>query len=279
MDFYYFGGGIGNNLVRKIEDHHFFGILFTYDSTQGDFFTRIARDIDVNKKIKYMVAIRPYSISPQYLHMINQSMNEICPNRLEINFISGHIKEHEKEVGGIVETINDSSSNIDRSNYLIKYMQVLNKMKNNTKKSFNLNYYISTSNEYVFDVAKKTNSKIIIQYKDYIKGHWTKYINYQSDIQIEQTGSDFDLSVKETIVSLAPVLRKTKKEIDELTKVFHTTDTAYFSYDEFEIFIEKLKKEGINKLMFIAWPEEEIKNFMDFVKYYKEKELATQVLS
>jgi len=274
MNFYYFGGRIGDSQVSDVEDHHFYGILFTYDVEQGDFFTQIARDIDLNKKIKYMVAIRPYSISPQYLMMISQSIYKISPDRLELNLISGHIKEHEKKSGGIMGSVNDLSSHIDRSNYLIEYIKVLDKMKKDNENSFHLNYYISTSNEHVFNVVKETNSKMIIQYKDYINGHWTEYINYQSDNQEQKRGSDFDLSNQQVIVSVAPVLRKTKGEVDELDKKLYTTDTVYFSYDEFETFIKKLKSDGINNIMLIAWPPYEVENFMNFVKYYKELEMS-----
>jgi len=273
MDFYYFGGHFGDKQVSDIEDHYFSGILFTYDISQGDFFTRVARDIDLTKKIKYMIALRPYAISPQYLFMINQSISNIMPNRLEINLISGHIKEHEKNKGGIIGLVNDNSSNIDRSNYLIEYVKVIDQMKKNKEYSSTPipDYYISTSNEYVFNVAKQLNNKMIIQYSDYMRGHWNNYINYQTNNQTIEKGSDFDLSGQQVMISMAAILRKTKEEVDELRSVFNTTDTAHFSYDEFEIFLEKLKKDGINQLMFIAWPPEEKENFMNFVKYYKEK--------
>jgi hypothetical protein len=193
------------------------------------------------------------------------------PNRLQINLISGHIKENEKDKGGVIGSVNDASSNIERSNYLIEYMKVINQMKKSGAYSFIPDYYVSTSNEYVFDVAKELNNKIIIQYSDYMRGHWNNYINYQTNNQIVKKGSDFDVSGQQVMVSIAPVLRKTKEEIDKLPLVLHQTDTAYFSYNEFEIFIEKLKKDGINHLMLISWPVEERKNFMDFVKQYKEK--------
>jgi hypothetical protein len=271
MEFYYFGGDFKGNQISEIEDHHFSGILFTYNVSTGDFFTKVARDIDLTKKIKYMIALRPYVVSPQYLFMISKSIQEIMPNRLQINLISGHIKENEKDKGGVIGSVNDASSNIERSNYLIEYMKVINQMKKSGAYSFIPDYYVSTSNEYVFDVAKELNNKIIIKYSDYMRGHWNNYINYQTNNQIVKKGSDFDVSGQQVMVSIAPVLRKTKEEIDKLPLVLHQTDTAYFSYNEFEIFIEKLKKDGINHLMLISWPVEERKNFMDFVKQYKEK--------
>lgn len=274
MDFYYFGGFIGDQQVEWIEDHHFAGILFTYDINQGDFFTKIARDIDLNKKIKYMVAVRPYSISPQYLAMITQSMNDIMPDRLQINLISGHIKPHEKTIGGVLGNINDSSSHVDKSNYLIEYIECLDKLKNSVQKNAVPDYYVSTTNKYVFEAASKLNNKMIIQYTDYNNGCWTNYENYQSNSQKTSLGEKIDVKGKDIMVSIAPVLRKTQEEIDSLKRAKHTTDTAYFTYDQFEARIEEIKKDGINQLMFISWPTDERTHVMDFVKQYKEKELT-----
>jgi hypothetical protein len=274
MEFYYFGGHFGDTQVSRIESHHFSGILFTYDIGQGDFFTKVARDIKHNKKIKYMIALRPYVMSPQYLFMIAQSINEIMPNRLEINLISGHIKDHEKNKGGIMGPLNDLSSNIERSNYLIEYLNVVDEMKKSGQYQVVPDYYVSTSNQYVYNAAVKTQSKMIIQYREYMQGHWNNYKNYQTDQLETYKGEDFNLLGQKVMVSISAVLRKTREEIDSLEKIQHTTDTAYYSYDEFEIFIDKLKKDGIIGLMFIAWPPEEVEHFMDFVKQYKEKELA-----
>jgi len=274
MDFYYFGGFIGDQQVQTIEDHHFSGILFTYDINQGDFFTKVARDIDLSKKIKYMVAIRPYAISPQYLAMISQSVDEIMPDRLQINLISGHIKPHEREIGGILGGTNDSSSHIDKSNYLIEYIECLGKLKNSIQKNAIPDYYVSTTNPYVFEVASRLNDKMIIQYTDYNNGHWTDYENYQGNSQKTSVGEKIDITGKSIMVSMGPIVRKTQEELDSLNKKKHTTDTAYFTYDQLEARIEDMKKDGINQLMFISWPTEERAHVMDFVKQYKEKELA-----
>lgn len=274
MDFYYFGGFIGDQSVKSIEDHKFKGILFTYDIAQGDFFTRIARDIDTKQNIKYMVAIRPYAISPQYLSMIHQGMNTVMPNRLQINLISGHIKPHEKNVGGVIGDVNDLSSNIDKSNYLIEYLYEMGRMKENDPDYQLPDFYVSVSNKYVFDAASKLNNKMIIQYKQYDQGCWTNYENYQTNNQKTSLGDKFSVKGKNVMISVAPILRKTKKEIDDLSKEMHTTDTAYFTYNEFESWIENAKKDGINELMLISWPTEEREYVKDFVKQYKLKELA-----
>jgi hypothetical protein len=106
MEFYYFGGVMGNtNSLKtpsKLEAHNFSGVMFTHDIPEGDMFVKTAVDINPDEKIKYLVAIRPYTISPQYLSMINRSMDNIDRDRLQINLISGYIKDHEDCVGGVV---------------------------------------------------------------------------------------------------------------------------------------------------------------------------------
>ena len=74
MNFYSFG------LLEDTEtlyNHHYTGILLTYSIDQGNYFIRIAAEIDKEKDFKYMVAVRPYLVSPQFLYTINTSMDII----------------------------------------------------------------------------------------------------------------------------------------------------------------------------------------------------------
>ena len=165
MKYYYFSGGdhTANNKISILEEHGFTGVLFTYNALSGDYFTLVARDIDLSQKIVYMVAIRPHTISPQYLSMISNSIHGIMPNRLQINLISGHIKKEEKNVGGVLGVITDQSTHIERSNYLIEYLQELDKMYK-AKACDNMpDIFVSTTNEYVFETASSLKNKMIIK--------------------------------------------------------------------------------------------------------------------
>lgn len=271
MKYYYFAGGDHTkkrrrrNPISVLEDHGFSGVLFTYNSLQGDYFTRIARDIDLSQKIIYMIAIRPYAISPQYLTMINQSISSIMPNRLQINLISGHIKEEEKNFGGILGNVTDSSSNIDRSNYLISYIEELDKMKQKNKNKYHPDFFVTTTNEYVFDAASKLNNKMIIPYREYKRGFWSIYTNREKSDHFVP-GKKINLKNEKVMISVSPVIRKTQKEIDSLDKKMWTIDTEYFTYESFNNFVKKLELEGINHLMVHAWPIEERYEIINYIK-------------
>lgn len=262
MKFYYFGGMIDKDQIKELEDSHVSGVLFTYNPYQGDFFTLISRSMDLNQKIKYMVAIRPYTVSAQYLCMINQSMNSIMKDRVQINLIAGHVKRKEIDFGGFVDEITDYSSIPERSTYLIKYINELTKMSQNPRIQIP-DYYVSCTNMYLFQSAALTHSKLILPYQDYIRG-------YFSDNGINS--QPFDVEGKKIMLTINPILRQTQDEIEKgfPKRVESTTDSDFFTYKEFYDLMKKLEKENINEVMLGGWPISERKFILKFIKEYVE---------
>lgn len=275
MDFYYFGGNFDQHQLEELEENYFSGVLFTYNPLQGDFFTLMARHMDINKKIKYMIAIRPHTISPQYLCMVNQSLNSIMPDRLQINLIAGHIKPNEEDFGGILGEVNDRSSRPSRTNYLIAYIEMLKEMSTRMQIP---DFYVSCTNEYLFDGAAKNDCKIILPYQEYKAGHF-----FNSDIPGKTRPSvKVDISNKKIMLNINPIIRDTQEEIDAMEKILHTKDTEYFTYAQFEEFIAKLESEGINELMMHGYPAKSVlqqmrvrekKNIIKYTKRYVESKL------
>lgn len=289
MKFYYFGGVMGDpgniKSPSNLNNHNFSGVMFTHDIPEGDMFVKAARDISHNESIKYLIAIRPYTISPQYLSMINRSMDRIDRGRLQINLISGYIKDHEDGVGGVVGEVNDQSSSLDRSNYMIEFLKVLNEMDQDKESpgyfsdpnhKNKLDVYVSTTNSYVFEAAKKYNNKIILPYHIYVRGHWSDVLKNKS------AKVPLDLGDTEVMIALTPIIRETEEELDLLTnyairpvwqkgeipKV--VLDAAYFTHEQFDDFVRTLEKRGINHLLINAVPGEEAEVIVPFIKKYVE---------
>jgi len=275
MKIYYFGGSLEEkNQMSILENLGFQGVLFTYVPHQGDIFTKMAYEINKTKKIKYMVAIRPHAISPQYLCMVHNSMNKIAPNRLQINLIAGHIKPDEVDFGGIVGEVNDRSSIPSRVNYLIDYLDVLSSMKNVP------DYYVSSTNPYAYNAASKHNNKIILPYQNYNSGYFLdKSVEGQT-----KPGEKFDITGRKIMIAISPIIRKTQEEIDKefpkdilihtfdgkkyLDRQRFTIDTEYFTYDEFCNFIKKLESEGIDEILCNNYSPSERKNMIKFLSEY-----------
>jgi hypothetical protein len=234
--------------VKTLHENNYSGALFTYNIEHGDYFTRIANTIDKEIDFKYMVAIRPYTISPQYLCMINNSMNTISKNRIQINLISGIVQEYEKDFGGVIGTTNDLSSNAEKSEYLIDYINTIKQIKRKVP-----DYYVTITNEFVFNKACTLGIKMIIPYEDY-------------------KNNLYNLDNQKVMIAIAPIIRETKEELENKNFVSTLKNMGFFTYEDFNIFIEELKDKGIDEVMICLWNKKEKKIVNKIIKEYKEKE-------
>jgi phosphoglycolate phosphatase-like HAD superfamily hydrolase len=247
--FYFFNSDF--DTIKELDSAGFDGVLFRYNASGEDYFTKIINNLNPKSNMKYMVAIRPYAISPQYLCMINQSFKNIIKDRLQINFISGQIKDNEKNLGGILGQVNEHSSSIDRSNYLIEYIDLLESLKTEIP-----DYYVSVTNQFTFKAAIKNNSKMIVPY-------------YQYENKV------YDLNNTRTMIAMTPVLRESKKDFYDLSqnKEQSKAQRHNFTYNEFRELINSLKYKNINEMIFSACNSEETQNIIKFVKEYKKEEV------
>lgn len=89
-------------LSSELDDAGYYSLLLTYHSNNYDFLTKSLLAANNDLKLKFMIAIRTYAISPEYMAMICRSYNDSFPNKLMLNIVSGDIHEDEKSIENIV---------------------------------------------------------------------------------------------------------------------------------------------------------------------------------
>ena len=237
--------------LTAMEDAGITGNLCTYESWEPDYFTRIARDIDIHKKIKYMVAIRPHVLSPEYLVKITKSIKEISKgDRLQINLVSGYINPEYYETNRILGTVTNKSTGQERSDYLIEYINLLNQLPQEEKPD----YYVSVTNGFTLKAASKHNDKMIIP----------------SHLLNMENSSNLDYN--KIMTYLTPVLRKTQKELDSLSGYnLQEIEDCKFTYETMTNLVNQFKDQGIKEIMFGHRNTEDIKRNIDFIKEYNYK--------
>lgn len=237
-------------LLTEMEDAGVTGNLLTYHSKESDYFIKVARDIDIHKKIKYMVAIRPHVLSPEYLVRLNESIKQISKgDRLQINLVSGEINDEEYEMDRTLGTVTNRSNSKERSDYLIEYVKLLNQLPQNEKPD----YYVSVTNDFTFEAASKYNAKMIVPYLKYMH-------------------EKYDLADNKIMIYFCPIMRKTQEELDNLIgyNIKEIKDVT-FTYEEMTNVLNKLEDEGIEEVMLSSWNAEDIKINLDFIKEYNYK--------
>lgn len=161
INFYWFGRHTNQSLEDIsdiLEDSGFYGWLLPYATGLPDQFIRVARSINLNQKLKYLIAVRPYNISPQYLCSISKSLDLIQKDRVRINFVPGLIdNDFEKFFGGVINETNDTSNFFDRKKYFCSYIKSFNELP--TDRPY---VYVSgLEDEFCPDMSKYSDANIV----------------------------------------------------------------------------------------------------------------------
>ena len=136
-----------------------------------------------------------------------------------------------------------------------------------------LDYYVSTTNQHTLDLAYKYNHKIIMSYRDYKNKAWSLFDSSKSQMldknQMPMLGQAIDLKNIKVMLSISPIIRNTKEELDLVDKTKQSYDTEYFTYKEFNYFIKNLKNSNVDQLLLGANSDEEKIKVFEFIKNYK----------
>lgn len=250
MNFYWFGRTKDNNLSeisQELEDAGFSGILLPYAVDVGDYFVQVARSINSQQQLKYIIAIRPYTISPQHLAMIIKSLNSIESDRVWINFVSGQILDEEKVVGGIIGETNDLSSQDERRKYLESYVPIF----------FNLCKQLNIKTQICISGMGEDIASLVEEYGDY------NFAAYQA---YSESGGLKKIS-KPRVLSMFPLIEddeETYKKIKDSKQLM--PDVKLTNTEELIDIINTLRLDGIDSIMFYCYgPEKYRLNIINFI--------------
>ena len=99
-------GGLNNPqdikiMSEQLDKYNYYSMLLTYHSKNSDLLIKSLLAADKNINLKFMLAIRTYAISPEYLSMVCDSYNQSFPNKLILNVASGDIHSEENSINDI----------------------------------------------------------------------------------------------------------------------------------------------------------------------------------
>ena len=86
---------------EELDKYNYYSMLLTYHSKNSDLLIKSLLAADKNINLKFMLAIRTYAISPEYLSMVCDSYNQSFPNKLILNVASGDIHSEENSINDI----------------------------------------------------------------------------------------------------------------------------------------------------------------------------------
>jgi alkanesulfonate monooxygenase SsuD/methylene tetrahydromethanopterin reductase-like flavin-dependent oxidoreductase (luciferase family) len=110
-----------SKMSDEVDRYGYESMLVTVYPMEYDMWTMVLNSIKDEHSFKYMMAVRPYLFSPQYLAMLITSFNKISPERLMINLVHGSIRSAEDFNGilGYDKLLKDPGQ---RRSYLVDFV-------------------------------------------------------------------------------------------------------------------------------------------------------------
>ena len=142
--------------------------LTSYHSRNGDSLVKVANCIKNNENLKYIIPIRPYSISPEYFSMMMSTFEEISPHKVSVALLPGGIQDSENSLSLLI----DDPVKFDT---LEKRMISIRNWTEKFKKTYLFEEYpyfelfFAGNNKIIFNLAKDFNGYLICMYDVYKK--------------------------------------------------------------------------------------------------------------
>ena len=156
------------DLSFTLEDCGYYSILLTFHSESPDYLIKSAAALIPGNKLKYMIALRPYHMSPQFCAMVTEGYNQIEQNRLMFNWIAGDFDNRNDEptqvdIFGKKESIDNI---VKRTTFLRDFVRQYNSFDLVSKKP---EMVFSGFSDYTLETTKIFNGTSLCMIDDYRK--------------------------------------------------------------------------------------------------------------
>ena len=234
-------------IIKDLDDHGYYSVLHVYHSTKSDNWMKAARIVNERQKIKHMIAIRPYSISPEYFVMMYDAFEEICPNRIMFNIVAGRILQDENV--------------IENSLYISDLIDTLEKRIEYTDKWLEKVLYIKKIPEIVIAGIGDRSLEIANKYGDYSAFTVDLYNRDRERVNIK--------AKKMCMINF--LIRDTYEEAEQEAQSLTPDKKNRTFYGTKESILEQIKEleaSGVTDIMIRKYPEDE--------KFYKIHEFVKE---
>lgn len=219
-------------LSNVLDYSGYYSVLTVYHSKLPDYWIKIANIINPEHRLKYMIAMRTYAISPEYCAMMCEGFNEISSDRLILNVAAGDVHSDETSRSDVVAISELLRTHDDRVKYTSEWLEKFTSLP-----------LLKNKPEIV---VSGTSKETISNSEKYADAHLCMYSSYKNGL------SDL-IKTKRVIVSRPIIIRDTTKEAEELYNQLPDdmgkASCLFGTENEIIEAIESMELEGITDLL------------------------------
>lgn len=165
-----------SQVIGELDSFGYYSVLFPIESVSADYLPQAVNSISGSQKIKYMIPIRPYLLSPQYLAMLSAGIEKIVSGRTIFNFIYGHLSE-EENLRGVIASSTDFSSQSNRRAHLEEFVNTLKNIEMYDKPDFS-ECLISGGSQETLEIASRLGIDIATSYFNFLTNYDIRYSRF-----------------------------------------------------------------------------------------------------
>jgi hypothetical protein len=217
--------------VTNLNDCGYYSILLPYYSLRADSFIKAARILKEDEKIKFMIALRPRALSPEYCAMLCNAFSLIQKNRLMINIVHGSVEPGELQ-RGILGQASSFSSREEAIKYTESFVKAL--VKETHFNQLGVDLVLSGGKAETIGLSKAYADYSVIGYDNITDG----------------SGRYKDLGVEHVMTNLSLVIRDSEKECKDYKDLYPEDENLLVATPEdLPTIMSKLSSLGVTDVM------------------------------
>lgn len=213
-------------------------VLLVYHSLIPDYMIRVANIINKEHKLKYMFAVRTYSVSPEYCAMMCKAFDMISKNRIILNIAAGDLKNEETSIDDVVAIKDLLDTYEKRVEYTYQWLEKFTSLE-----------YLNNKPEIV---VSGTSLKTISNSEKYADAHLAMRSSYLEGLKV---------NTKRRIAACRVIVRDSNEEAEELFAKEQSQmmkDSTIFGTEEEVINkIKKMNMLGITDVLISRHPDDD----------------------
>jgi alkanesulfonate monooxygenase SsuD/methylene tetrahydromethanopterin reductase-like flavin-dependent oxidoreductase (luciferase family) len=249
------------DFTEELDSVGYHSVLLTVHSRKADYLPLVAAIMRRDYAIKYMLAVRPYLLSPQYFTMLMAGMQNIAKDKLIINWVHG-VMYPEETFDAVLNVTDDMYEPSVRRDHMRNFLNALK--ETDMMSPIELpESIISGATDEIMEMAKEfglhfgTGYDLFLKEHEKIKSYGFDKVFLQTGIIVRETDEEAFRVRKEKFPDINVIYGSPETVKKELLRLHHLGATDFFVSNVFHggkeerlrihELISSMKKDGLVK--------------------------------
>ena len=172
-------------MAKFLDEQGIISVLLPYGPEGLDYLLHVPNMLNNTNKIRFLIAIPAYAVSPEYIAKTFRTMRQFNGQRLDLNLVAGNYDEDRAKL--ILSDYPGDISHIDTHEKRVALTEPWIKKFNNLMQGHEINYvsYVVGASDKTIEIANKHTDYLIINHSMLTEESMSRLINTKPMLSID----------------------------------------------------------------------------------------------